>query len=281
MKLSVFTVSMPDYDPMQTLQVLSEIGYDGVEWRTIQDQPHDPPSFWRGNRCSMSAQDIIQRADELKQAAAKHKMQMPTLAAYVDCEDLKAVELHMQAAAAIGAKGLRVGTGHYDPAKGGYRETLKRVRGQYAQVAKLAEKYGVLAMTEVHPGTMTPSMHHCLAVLDGLDPRHVGIIWDVANEVVEGLEVYRMALEIAGAYLGEVHVKNTRWDVRGQNGKQLIWQPSSSPVWEGVVQWAQVIAELKRIGYDGWLAFEDFSTVMPLRQRLTENHNWFRQLLAQ
>ncbi len=61
-----------------------------------------------------------------------------TLAAYVDCEDLRVAELHMQAAADIGAKGLRVGAGHYDPAKGGYRETLKRVRGQYAQVAKLA-----------------------------------------------------------------------------------------------------------------------------------------------
>lgn len=280
MKLSIFTVSVPEYDPIQTLQVLSEIGYDGVEWRTIADPGAEVAGFWRGNRCSMSAQQIIQRADELKAAAAKYKMEMPTLAAYIDCNDLAAVELHMQAAAAIGAKGLRVGAGGYDPEKGGYRELVKQRRAEYAKVAKLAEKYGVRAMTEIHPGTLTPSTHHCLQILDGLDPKHVGLIWDVANEVNEGLEVYRMALEIAGPYLGEVHVKNTRWDVKGQDGKQLVWQGSSCPVWEGVVHWSKVIAELRRVGYDGWLAFEDFSTVMPLKQRIIENHNWFRQLLA-
>lgn len=33
MKYGVFSVSMPEYDPEETLKVLKELGYDGVEWR--------------------------------------------------------------------------------------------------------------------------------------------------------------------------------------------------------------------------------------------------------
>lgn len=280
MKLSVFTASAPDYDPIQTMEKLAIIGYEGVEWRTVQDAPHDPPSFWKGNRTSMSAQQIIARAKELTTAADKHKIQMHTLAAYISCDDQEAVELHLQAAAAIGAKALRIGAGRYDYDKGGYPSLQASARNNYAKVAKLAQKYGVRALVETHPATLTPSVTLALEVLQGLDPKHVGIIWDPANTFAEGLENYRMALEIAGAYLAEVHVKNQRWVANGANGRQTLWNSSSCPVWEGLVDWPKVISLLKEFGYDGWLAFEDFSTDMPLDRRLAENHAFLHSLLA-
>ncbi len=37
MKFGVFTVSMPDYEPLEALEVLANLGYDGVEWRVTPD----------------------------------------------------------------------------------------------------------------------------------------------------------------------------------------------------------------------------------------------------
>ena len=35
MKYGVFTVSMPEYDVEETAKILSDLGYDGVEWRVF------------------------------------------------------------------------------------------------------------------------------------------------------------------------------------------------------------------------------------------------------
>ena len=69
MKLGVFTVSVPEWQPLEALETLARIGYDGVEWRVCEDPGAPSVGFWRGNRCTMNATQLIQRADELKAAA--------------------------------------------------------------------------------------------------------------------------------------------------------------------------------------------------------------------
>ena len=60
MKFGVFTVSMPEYDAVQTLRKLKEFGYDGAEWRVFEDKGDtSKPTFWSGNRNSMTAQQLI------------------------------------------------------------------------------------------------------------------------------------------------------------------------------------------------------------------------------
>ena len=109
MKLGVFTVSTPDWAPLEALEKLARMGYDGVEWRVVADEgDRAKPTFWSGNRTSMTADEIIRRADELKAKAAEVGMAMPSLGTYMDCDDPAAVAVSMRAAAAIGAESLRV-----------------------------------------------------------------------------------------------------------------------------------------------------------------------------
>jgi sugar phosphate isomerase/epimerase len=280
MKFGVFTVSIPDWEPLEALERLAAMGYDGVEWRCTEDKgDRSKPSFWSGNRTSMTAREIIEKAPALKKKAAEVGMAMPSLGSYINCNDLADVELHMQAAVAIGAKSLRIDPGRYDPKVGGYPELLKKARSQYAKVAKLAQKYGVRAVLETHMGQLGPSVGKAVSILGKLDPECVGIMWDPGNQVVEGGEVPLMALEIAGEYLAEVHVKNTRFQ-RSDETKdgQTIWWAMSAPVNEGIVNWPVVMAALKKVGYDGWMFFEDFCTEQPLVERLQGNLKWFREL---
>ncbi|MBN1673513.1 MAG: sugar phosphate isomerase/epimerase [Kiritimatiellae bacterium] len=279
-KLGVFTVSMPDYEPMQALEIAKELGYDGVEWRVTTDKGDKAkPSFWSGNRTTMTAEAVLAQADALKEKAAALGLEMPSLGTYIGCENPDAVDLHMRAAVALGAKSLRIGPGKYSADAGPYPAQLAQAQAHYAKVAELAGKHGVRALIETHMGLLTPTVAKTMNVLQGLSPEQVGIMWDPGNQVKEGSELYDMAIEIAGEYLAEVHVKNMTWVAKGEERGQTIWQTAATPVGKGVVNWPAVVDSLKAHGYEGWLFFEDFSTDVPLYERLKQNVAWFRELV--
>ena len=207
-------------------------------------------------------------------------MAMPSVGAYINCDRLDWIETHFKACKAIGARNIRIGPGGYDPAKGTYAEQVKVTRARYRKVAKLAKNYGVRAVIETHMGQLGPTIHKALALVDGMDPKHVGIMWDPGNQVMEGGETYRMAIDIAGPYLAEVHAKNMSWAPADEKDGRTVWKCVSSPVHKGIVDWPAVIHVLKEKKYDGWLFFEDFSTEEPMEARITRNLKWFRELIG-
>ena len=281
MKFGVFTVSTPEYDILDCFDKLSAVGYDGLELRITQDDgDRSQPTFWNGNRTTLTAQQVIDRADELKAKAAQTGMEIPALGTYITAADLETVELHMRACAAVGANHLRVGSGPYHRDGTPYPEQVNQVRNQYRRVADLAAKYGVRALIETHMNQLAPSVTKAMNILRDLDPAHVGIMWDPGNQVREGSEVYAMALEEAGPYLGEVHAKNTRWVVSEEENGAVTWATENAPLREGGVNWPQVLSLLQERGYDGWIHFEDFSTVVPTDERVRANLSWFRSLTA-
>jgi sugar phosphate isomerase/epimerase len=281
MKLGVFTVSVPEWDPIECIEKLGALGYDGIEWRVCEDKgDRSKPSFWSGNRTSMTAEELMVRSRELKAKAKAHKLAMPSLGSYINCDRLDWVETHMQACKAIGAKSLRIGPGGYKSENGPYPEQIRRLRAQYRKVAKLARQYKVRAVIETHMGQFCPTVHKAMGVLDGLDPKDVGIMWDPGNQVTEGSERYDMAIEIAGPYLAEVHVKNAAWFPGEEKDGRTTWAARSCPVHKGIVDWPAVIASLKAHRYNGWLFFEDFSTEKPQEARVARNLRWFRSLLG-
>lgn len=280
MKIGVFTVSTPDYDPAEAMEVLAKMGYEGVEWRITSDSGDKAkPSFWSGNRTTMTADQLIANAGTLKKQAKALGMAMPSLGTYIDCYDMAVVELNMRATAAIGAKCLRISPGRYDRSKGTYAELLARAQKTYAVTADLAARYKVRALIETHMGLVTPTVATAMQVLNGLNPKHVGIMWDPGNQVMEGAEVYSMALDIAGEYLAEVHAKNMKYVLKETKRGQSVLAATACPVHEGVVNWPAVIDELVKIGYKGWIFLEDFSTEQPLKERLEKNLAFFRSLL--
>lgn len=280
MKIGVFTVSMPEYDPDQCFGKLKEFGYDGVEWRVVEDKGDtSKPGFWSGNRSSMSAKQLIERAGKLKEKAQAMGLAMPSIATYIQSDDPAAVDLHLKAAAAIGAKSARIGPGAYLPDGGSYLQQLKSARELYARVAELARKNGVRAVIETHMGLVTPDTYTARYVLEGLDPKDVGIMYDPANEVFEGGQTYPIAISAAGEYLAEVHAKNIRY-IKGDVVKgQQMWTTETCPLHEGIVNWPALIVELKKARYDGWIMGEDFSTAVPIDQRLKGNIAFLKSLL--
>lgn len=227
MRYAIFTVSLPDYTPEQAAAEMKDAGYDGVEWRVIDQRPavDGHPSFWDGNRCTWPLSTLLADLPRLRAVTESAGLAMPSLGTYVNCERLDEVDTAMRAAAALGVPCLRVGVPAYD-GKSPYLKRRDRALAQYHEVAELARTHGVRALIEIHMGNITPSASAAAAFARHFDPRDVGIIHDAGNMVYEGYEQYRLGLEVLGPYLAHVHLKSARWQ---QSGTRRMVRPPGTP----------------------------------------------------
>lgn len=279
MKYAVFTVSTPSMTPEEVAPKLKEFGYDGLEWRVI-DEPPDPKGtgFWHGNKATVPFSSLQENAPRIRKLVEENGLAMPALGTYVRASSLEDVETAMRGALALGVKRLRVNVARYDGSEP-FMPVWRKDREQYKRVAELAEKLDVQALIELHLGSVCPSASSGRMYVDGMDPKHVGIIHDVGNMVYEGFENYRMGLEILGEYLAHVHVKNARWfpQEHRQDGS-VTWKCDAAPVHKGVADIRDFFKALRAVGYDDWISLEDFSTERPLEDRLKENLAFLKKL---
>lgn len=272
MKYAVFTVSTPSMTPEEVAPRLKEYGYDGIEWRVIDEKPNPPGmGFWHGNKSTVSFSELEANAPRIRQLAAENGLEMPALGTYVPASSLEDVETAMRGAVALGIKRLRINVARYDASEP-FMPLWKRDREHYKRVAELARKYSVQALIEIHHRSVCPSASAARMYVEGMDAQHVGVIHDVGNMVYEGFENYRMGLEMLGDYLAHVHVKNARWfPEKYREDKSLIWKCDAAPLHKGIADIRDLFEALQAVGYDGWITVEDFSTERPLDDRLKEN----------
>lgn len=268
MKFAVFTVMLPDLTPAEAARELADAGYDGVEWRvtyTPAEAQGQPPSFWGANRCTFAP--TAEEGARAGKLAAEAGLAIPTLGTYIAVGDLDAVEQALAFAQAAGAPALRVGAARWD-GSAAYSALLDQTRRFLQDVEAMVRRAGVKALVEIHHGTIAASASLAQRLVEGRDPERIGVIYDAGNMVYEGYEDHRLGLELLGPYLAHVHVKNAAYDCPAAGG---VWAPRWSPLEDGVVDFAALFAALRGVGYDGWVAVEDFSRARPSRAALRHN----------
>jgi len=261
MKYSVFTVSMPEYPVEKVPTTLAKWGYDGVEWRVVDQQSAPKPSFWRGNRATIMESEALERAGEIKKLTRDGGLVIMGLGTYCDCgANRKRLSYLMETARAMGTRNLRIGTPHFDGSKS-YAKMFKKAQKDYERVAKCAEEFKVRANVEMHPNTLTPSASAARRLLEPFDPKHVGVIYDVGNLVREGFERYRMGLEVLGKYLNYIHLKSGLWRSAGKDADgATVWAYKAASLKAGQPDMGEFLGKLAQVGYDGWISIEDFSS---------------------
>ncbi|MDP8922973.1 MAG: sugar phosphate isomerase/epimerase [Chloroflexota bacterium] len=282
MRFAVFTASLPELAPAEAIELLGELGFDGIEWRVV-DQEHSPdgrPSFWRGNRCTWPLATFVEDAPTIRVMTERARLEMPCVGAYAECGDLPSVERALQGAALLGATKMRVNVPRYDGTTS-YLKLYDRARAEYREVAELSRRYGVRALIELHHGRLLPTATAAAHFLAGFDPRDVGVIHDAGNMVHEGFEHYRLGVEALGPYLAHVHLKNAAWRPVGtRKDGSTGWRAEWAPLREGMVDVAALFRALRLVGYDEWITFEDFSTEWPVRERTRDNLRYAKVILA-
>lgn len=262
MKLSVFTVATPELTPEELAAAAREAGIDAIEWR-YKDAPADAaqqqPSFWGNNLCTLQPSGGDAMIQRFGQAAQTLGLQTLSVTPYLNAGDLESTEQVLKAASRIGASFIRLGIPGYDRSQH-FGELFELARGYLKEAEALCAKYGVKGLVETHHNTIAPSASAAYRLIEGLNPNHIGVLYDPGNMVYEGYENYRMGLELLGPYLAHVHVKNAAWAADGQaEDGSIRWKADWSGVKNGIVPWKQVIEDLKAVGYEGYLGVEDFS----------------------
>jgi len=158
------------------------------------------------------------------------------------------IERFVTLAAEIGAPHVRV----FAPAhRTGARE---RARDGLARAADLAVAHGVSLLVETSPGTIAPSRAQARALVEGFSPKHVGVLYDPGNMVIEGHVEPALAVDELGPYLRHVHVKNIAW--RRRHG---AWSWRHAALDAGLLDWREVLSALGRARYEGRLSLDHLS----------------------
>lgn len=275
MKFSVFTASTPDWTPEETVKHLSEQGWDGVEWRVLDQAEADVPGFWAGNRATWPLRTLAADVPRIAETTRAAGLEFSGIGGYALCSDHEDVETLLAATAALGARQVRVRT----PNLGGapYPELFDAARRDFVRVAERAAHHGVKALVELHHQTIASSSSAALRLLDGLDPAAVGVIHDLGNLVIEGGEDHRAGLEMLGELLAHIHVKNCSWrPVATADDGTVTWAHQWDELPAGQADVHGYLHLLREIGYDGWVTVEDFSTDRPLAERTAANLAYLR-----
>ena len=179
MKYAVFSVSLPTYEPSIAVERVAASGYDGIEWRVMDQGPSGGANtFWT----------------TIRHPASPPWSRRPEMARHHDTRragDHRAWHLCQKRPtrrdrvrhAWCPAHGCPA-TACFRPAYDGvapFSPIWEKAREDYRVAAGLAEKYNVKALLELHHRTIAPSASSAVRLLDGLDPAHIGVIHDIGN----------------------------------------------------------------------------------------------------
>ncbi|MCA4134259.1 sugar phosphate isomerase/epimerase [Arthrobacter sp. M4] len=288
MKFSVFTASTPEWTPAEAAAQLAAQGWDGIEWRVTDQMESAEPGFWAGNRATWPLTGLEDSIPEIARITSGAGLEFSGLGGYARCDNHDDVDRVLAATAALGARQVRVNVlplgnstmGGGEPSGLSYPELFSATREHYEWVASRAAHHGVKALVELHHGTITASASSARRLLEGFDPKHVGVIHDLGNLVIEGWESPLPALQLLGPYLAHVHVKNARWVRRPEPDEAggAVWVNEWAPLAEGQGSVLEYFRALAEVGYDEWVTVEDFSTDVPLAERTAGNLAYLRRV---
>lgn len=286
MKLGVFTVGTPEYSIEETVDLLGNIGYDGVEWRVKNPPPESKPEdysferrYWSFNKSTLDIDKIYEQAPYIKDLCRSKNIEICSLTTYLEVKDIAKIEEVLKAAAVMGCRQIRVNAPQYAKDRN-YNELFAETQKYIENIEALCVKYKVKVNFEIHMGNIIPSASAAYRLVSPFNPQYIGIIHDAGNMVHEGFENYRLGIELLGDYLSHVHIKNACWKLKSTNAEGVEnWGPEWAPLKKGYADLAQLIGELKKSGYNGYLSVEDFSNASDTVEKLRDNLEFLKKLL--
>lgn len=296
-KYSVFSVMVPELKFEEIAELVAKTGFEGIEWRigvAHLRRPNDSPSvlakgvtgdftYWDKVKEEVSIEALVKNAPRLKKLAEANHLKIPAMTTYLKMAQtpnlLKQIEEVFKGAQIMGCSQFRVQVPNYDRSQN-YNELFEATLTELEKVQRLSQKYEVKANIEIHANCITPSAGLAYRIVQNFDPKHIGVILDPGNMTREGMENWKMGMELLGKYLAHVHVKNCGWFLKEKHPEGAVWESPWVGLREGMINWGQVLADLKQVGYEGWLSLEDFS-LGSTEEKLRDDLKYLKQLEAQ
>ncbi len=235
-RFSLFTKPWPDLPLPQLGEMVADMGFDGIELPVR-------PGF-------QLTPEQVAGLPGAARTLAELGVRLFSIAGPTDQATIAACA---EAGIAVGDQPPIIRTMARIPDGVPYLEAEAALRREYEALLPLLERYGVRVGIQNHCGRYVSHAMGLRRLVEGLDPRYIGIVWDAAHNALQG-ESADLALDIVWSHLYMVNLKNAFW--RQTNGPEAEWAEWSR-YWtdgrHGLASWPNVIGELKRRAYTGVL----------------------------
>ena len=237
-KLCVSTLGCPSWEWDEIVSTVKDFGYQGIEVRGVANELFVP------NAKAFSSQKI----DKTKQRLAQLSLHIACLTSgcllhLSDRDYVAEAKAYIDLAANLDCPYVRV-LGDTDPQPGAEID-INMVAEHLTQIAKYGETKSIMPLVETN-GIFADS-EQMLALLDKVDSKNVGVVWDVHHPYRYFHETPAKTYQKLGKYIKHVHVK----DSIPENGKVKY-----VIMGEGDVPIAEAIKLLEENAYGGYVSLE-------------------------
>ena len=252
MEFAFSTNAFKKFSLKDTINILSEIGYNGIE--ILCDIPHAYPK-------NITNSDI----NELKQLLSKLKISISNLNAFTlfaigdthhpswienDVESRKMRIDHtldcIKLARKLGVSNISTEPGGPVISQGlSEKELLRIFENGINEVLKTAEDENVTVLVEPEPGLLIENSEQFINFIKNFDSKHIGLNFDIGHFFCVGEDPSQVIYKLS-EYVRHVHLEDIAAD---RTHHHLM-------LGEGAIDIESVFKSMKDIGYEGFITIE-------------------------
>ncbi len=227
-RFAVFTKPWPEDSIEELADRVRGLGFDGAEVPVRPGFQVEPENVEKG-------------LPELVERFADRQLSVFSIASILE-------EPVFAACAAAGVTLIRVMA---PVTRGQYLESEVHLRRRLVDAVPLCERYGVRVGVQQHYGDNVTDAVGLRSLLQGVDDRWVGAIWDAAHDALAGLAP-ESGLDIVWDRLLLVNLKNAFYvRTNGPEAEEAEWGRHFTSGTQGMASWSRIAAELRRRKYGG------------------------------
>lgn len=212
---------------------VKELGFDGIDL-TVRKGGHIEPE---------EVEHLLPMAVE---KFAKTGISVPMIATDLNDPDNPVTEQVLKTASQCGIKLYRIIYYYYEDGLS-IEQNLEKLKPKVARLAQLNEKYKIHGAYQNHDGERVgSSMWDIWYLIKDLDPKWIGIQFDIRHAVVEGTS-WRNDFKLVKNFIKCTALKDVHW-TKNQSGK---WFLKDVPIGEGMIDFEQFFTLYKECGLKG------------------------------
>ena len=251
LKICVFSKHLQWTDVHDAAAIARDIGFDGIDL-TVRAQGHVLPE-------NVEA-DLPVAVETVRRAG----LQVPMITTEITSAQTPHADAILKTANSLGIRHYRWGQLSY-PADEGIAERLDQLKPQMKALAELNEKHQICGMYHTHsgPGMVGAPIWDLWTIFQGLDPRWIGINYDIGHATVEGgYGGWIASSRLVKHSMSGIALKDFAW---GQNKKssthqdpydkslniENAWVPHWCAMGQGMVNFSGFFAIVKANRFSG------------------------------
>ncbi|RLG67119.1 hypothetical protein DRN93_05080 [archaeon] len=253
MKPCLFSLVMKDDPIEEVIRSAAEVGYEAVEIRGAA--PHLTP------------QTTDDEARRIREIAENYGIKIAAIGTYTgrygiknekECEEtFNHFKRFVELADILGAEVIRHGPGGPPPYLSKPYHWLKEAEWM-KRACEFAENYGKKVAMEIHHNGLIEDATCALIFLSMVEMPNLGVLYDPGNMFLAAVDYEWKSIHSLRGKIFHVHIKDEAYVDAGITTTVRIGEISfkGTLLGEGMVNYREVLKELRNIGYDGYLSIE-------------------------